>query len=72
MDLAILSGFRKVPPFGLDGGEAGETGRNLLRRRDGSFEDIGGCAERKVAAGEALLIETPTGGGVGPAGRRTS
>ncbi len=65
MDLAILSGFRTVAPFGVDGGEAGQTGRNLLRRRDGSFEDIGGCAERKIAAGEALVIETPTGGGVG-------
>lgn len=72
MDLAILSGFRKVKPFGLGGGDPGQTGRNLLRRRDGSFEDIGGCAERKVSAGEALVIETPTGGGIGPADGRKS
>ena len=72
MDLAILSGFRSVPPFGLHGGEPGQTGRNLLRRIDGILEDIGGCAERKIAAGEALVIETPTGGGVGPAARRAS
>jgi 5-oxoprolinase (ATP-hydrolysing) len=65
MDLAILSGFRKIRPFGLEGGSAGQTGRNLLRRADGSIEDIGGCAERKIASGDAIIIETPTGGGVG-------
>ena len=65
MDLAILSGFRKIQPFGLEGGSAGQTGRNLLRRADGSVEDIGGCAERKIASGDAIIIETPTGGGVG-------
>lgn len=70
MDLAILSGFRNVAPFGLEGGEPGQTGRNLLRRSDGSFTDIGGCAECRIAAGEALVIETPTGGGVGPIARR--
>lgn len=70
MDLAMLSGFRKIAPFGLKGGEPGQTGRNSLRRADGSVEDIGGCAERKVMPGDALVIETPTGGGIGPAGER--
>ena len=65
MDVAILSGFRTVRPFGLHGGEPGEAGRNLIRRRDGSVEDIGGCAERRVTAGDAIIIDTPTGGGVG-------
>ncbi len=32
MDCAILSGYREVRPFGLDGGEPGETGENLVRR----------------------------------------
>ncbi|MEQ1715808.1 MAG: hydantoinase B/oxoprolinase family protein, partial [Hyphomicrobium sp.] len=65
MDLAILSGFRKVRPFGLAGGQPGETGRNLVRRKDGRIEDIGGCAETHLQAGEAIAIETPTGGGIG-------
>jgi 5-oxoprolinase (ATP-hydrolysing) len=70
MDLAMLSGFRKVAPFGLNGGGTGQMGRNLLRRANGVVEDIGGCAERKVGRGDTLLIETPTGGGVGQAGDR--
>ncbi len=65
MDLAILSGFRNVRPFGLAGGEPGQRGRNLVRRRDGRLEDIGGCAQTKLAPGEAIIIETPTGGGFG-------
>ncbi len=37
--------IRKVAPFGLAGGEAGQRGRNRVRRQDGRIEDIGGCAE---------------------------
>jgi 5-oxoprolinase (ATP-hydrolysing) len=66
MQLAILSGFRRVAPFGLAGGESGATGRNTIRRRDGRIEDIGGCAEAELDAGDAIEIETPTGGGYGP------
>ncbi|MBL8883292.1 MAG: hydantoinase B/oxoprolinase family protein [Hyphomicrobium sp.] len=65
MDLAILSGFRNVRPFGLAGGEPGHRGRNLVRRGDGHLEDIGGCAQTKLSPGEAIIIETPTGGGFG-------
>ena len=67
MNLAILSGFRKVPPFGLAGGRDGQCGRNVVRRGDGRHEDIGGCAETRLAPGEAIIIETPTGGGFGSA-----
>jgi 5-oxoprolinase (ATP-hydrolysing) len=65
MDLAVLSGFRKARPFGLAGGEAGQAGRNFLRRNSGLIEDISGCAETQLEAGEAIIIETPTGGGFG-------
>ena len=66
MDLAILSGFRTVRPPGLAGGEAGELGKNHVRRADGTVENIGGCAQTRVEAGDAISIETPTGGGYGP------
>jgi 5-oxoprolinase (ATP-hydrolysing) len=65
MECALLSGHRRVPPFGLDGGDPGEIGRNLVRRRDGRLEDLGGCASTMVEAGEAVIIVTPTGGGFG-------
>jgi 5-oxoprolinase (ATP-hydrolysing) len=68
MDCAILSGHRRVPPFGLAGGEPGETGRNEVRRLDGSIEPLRGCDQTVLEAGEAVTIVTPTGGGYGRRG----
>ncbi len=68
MNLAILSGFRRVRPFGMAGGEPGLIGRNFVRRADGRLQDIGGTAETVVEAGDSIIIETPTGGGFGPVG----
>ena len=65
MRVSILSGYRKVAPFGLLGGAPGQVGRNTLRRRDGSEQDLGGAATTSVEPGDAIVIETPTGGGVG-------
>ena len=68
MDCAVLSGHRRTRPFGLAGGEPGELGDNVVRRADGTQEHIGGCAQTRLAAGEAITIVTPTGGGYGPPG----
>jgi 5-oxoprolinase (ATP-hydrolysing) len=65
MECAILSGHRRVRPFGLDGGEPGELGRNLVRRLGGRTEDLGGAASTVLEAGEAVTVITPTGGGFG-------
>ncbi|MHA1179636.1 MAG: hydantoinase B/oxoprolinase family protein [Alphaproteobacteria bacterium] len=67
MDCAILSSSREVPPFGLDGGEPGETGNNLVRRKNGSQEQLKGCDQTVLEPGEAIIIITPTGGGFGHA-----
>jgi 5-oxoprolinase (ATP-hydrolysing) len=65
MDCAILSGHRRVPPFGLKGGGAGEVGVNMVRRRDGTREQQPGCCQVRLEAGDAIMIRTPTGGGFG-------
>ncbi|MCB1505555.1 MAG: hydantoinase B/oxoprolinase family protein [Hyphomicrobiaceae bacterium] len=65
MSCAILSGFRTIPPPGLDSGEPGQCGRNAVRRADGRVEELPGCAETVLEAGDAFIIETPTGGGIG-------
>jgi 5-oxoprolinase (ATP-hydrolysing) len=65
MECAILSGFRRVHPFGLKGGEPGETGANWVRRSDGRIESLDACAQVLLEPGEAIIIETPTGGGFG-------
>jgi 5-oxoprolinase (ATP-hydrolysing) len=67
MDCAVLSGHRRVPPFGMEGGEDGETGRNFVRRTKDGLEELDGCAQISVDAGDAIVIETPTGGGWGRA-----
>ena len=67
MDCAILSSSREVPPFGLDGGEPGETGNNLVRRKNGNQEQLKGCDQTVLEPGEAIIIITPTGGGFGHA-----
>lgn len=65
MDCAILSGFRKVRPFGLFGGEDGRPGENWVRRKDGRLERLKGADQTVLDAGEAIIIKTPTGGGFG-------
>ncbi|MGB0085574.1 MAG: hydantoinase B/oxoprolinase family protein [Rhodomicrobiaceae bacterium] len=71
MDCAILSGHRRVRPFGLKVGEPGELGRNVVRRADGRVEMLGGCDQTVLEAGDAITIVTPTGGGYGPASSRS-
>ena len=65
MECTILSGHRRVRPFGLDGGEAGQTGENAVRRKDGRIERLQGCDATAIGPGEAVIIQTPTAGGYG-------
>jgi 5-oxoprolinase (ATP-hydrolysing) len=65
MSAAILSNHRRVAPFGIDGGEPGELGRNYIARRDGTVVELGSTECIEVQAGDVLVIETPGGGGYG-------
>jgi 5-oxoprolinase (ATP-hydrolysing) len=65
MECTILSGHRRVAPFGLAGGEDGQVGENAVRRRDGGIHTLGGCNATILEAGEAIIIRTPTAGGYG-------
>jgi len=71
MDCAILSGFRKVRPYGSKGGAPGRTGENWVRRASGHLERLKGADQTVIAAGEAVVIKTPTGGGYGKAASKT-
>jgi 5-oxoprolinase (ATP-hydrolysing) len=68
MECTILSGHRRVRPFGLAGGEPGQVGENAVRRKDGSREKLQACAATTLEAGEAIVIQTPTAGGYGDPG----
>ena len=67
MSCAILASHRRVRPFGVDGGEPGEVGRTFVRRKDGRIDELGGCDQTQMEAGEAVTVITPTGGGYGKA-----
>jgi len=65
MECTILSGHRRVPPFGLAGGNDGQIGENWARRKDGRMERLQACDATAIDAGEAIIIQTPTAGGYG-------
>jgi 5-oxoprolinase (ATP-hydrolysing) len=65
MEYTILSGHRRVPPFGMAGGEDGQIGENWVRRKDGSMDRLKGSDATVVDAGEAIIVQTPTAGGYG-------
>jgi len=67
MECTILSGHRRVPPPGLDGGGAGQIGENWARRKDGGMERLKGCDATTIGEGEAVIIQSPTAGGCGKA-----
>ena len=65
MECTVLTGHRRVPPPGLDGGSAGQIGENWVRRKDGKMERLKGCDATVIGADEAITIQTPTAGGCG-------
>jgi 5-oxoprolinase (ATP-hydrolysing) len=66
MTAAVLSNHRRIAPFGLAGGSAGQTGRNSIRRAGGASEPLAATVELAVEPGDEIQIETPGGGGFGP------
>jgi 5-oxoprolinase (ATP-hydrolysing) len=68
MTASILSNNRRMRPFGLEGGEPGQPGRNGVLHPDGSFEELTFTASVRVGPGDIFVIETPGGGGYGAPG----
>jgi 5-oxoprolinase (ATP-hydrolysing) len=67
VEASVLSERRVRRPFGLAGGEPGLAGRNRVLRADGRVEELPGRAQVRLGAGDGIVIETPGGGGYGPA-----
>jgi 5-oxoprolinase (ATP-hydrolysing) len=65
MTAAILSGHRRVPPYGMAGGQPGLTGRNYVETADGRVLPLKGCDQVEMQPGDVFVIETPGGGGYG-------
>ncbi len=67
MTAAVVSGHRRVPPFGMAGGEPGKCGHNYVERADGTVDELLGTDGTEMNPGDVFVIETPGGGGYGAA-----
>ena len=65
MTAAILSGHRRVPNFGMQGGAAGGLGKTWVERADGSRTELSYSDETQMKVGDVFVLETPGGGGYG-------
>jgi 5-oxoprolinase (ATP-hydrolysing) len=66
MTASILSNGRKVPSFGMAGGQPGQVGINRVVRADGRIEPLEHIGSAQMQPGDVFEIHTPGGGGFGP------
>jgi 5-oxoprolinase (ATP-hydrolysing) len=71
MTATIVASRRSIPPFGLAGGAPGAIGQQWVDHTDGSRTVLGPRATIPLAAGDAVTILTPGGGGYGPPRSKT-
>ena len=69
MEAALLSSRRINAPEGLKGGGPAKPGAQRLIAASGKVTDLPGCFAVNVEAGDMIEIETPGGGGFGPASK---
>ncbi|MCJ8324515.1 MAG: hydantoinase B/oxoprolinase family protein [Hyphomicrobiales bacterium] len=65
MQVSLLTGHRRIPPFGLEGGDNGKCGQNSITRATGKVEILNHCDQTYADIGDILTIKTPSGGGFG-------
>ncbi len=65
MTAAVVSGHRRVAPFGMAGGAPGKCGHNYVERADGTVDELLGTDGTEMNPGDVFVIETPGGGGYG-------
>ena len=65
MTVTTLCSHRRVKPFGVDGGEPGQCGKEWLEKDDGGFIKLEGNDSCEVKVNDLFVMETPGGGGFG-------
>ncbi|KAG6451502.1 hypothetical protein O3G_MSEX007183 [Manduca sexta] len=65
VQLSVLTERRAFQPYGMNGGEPGERGLNLLLRTDGRLINLGGKASVEAYPGDKYIMNSPSGGGYG-------
>jgi len=64
-ELTIISERRRVPAFGINGGQPGKTGVNLLYKAGQKPQRLPHRVHLKISPGTRLIVKTPGGGGFG-------
>ena len=67
LSVSLLTQHRVEEPFGMESGDPGKRGKQVLIREDAEPEDLGSIAAFLAEPGDVLRIETPGGGGWGEA-----
>lgn len=66
LNFSLLTGYRSQRIPGLEGGEPGRLGKNILSTATGEQHSLPGCCSQMAEKDDILTIITPTGGGYGP------
>ncbi|MFI2212959.1 hydantoinase B/oxoprolinase family protein [Streptomyces sp. NPDC020141] len=65
MTVTLLTGHRRVAPYGMAGGGPGALGENSVERADGTVTPLKGVDSVDVGPDDVLVMSTPGGGGYG-------
>ncbi len=63
--VTVLSERRVTEPYGLNGGEPGKKGENIVKNNNGEIKTMPSKFSEPLKKGEFLRVETPGGGGWG-------
>ncbi|MFD9025342.1 hydantoinase B/oxoprolinase family protein [Streptomyces parvulus] len=64
MTISVLSGHRRIPPYGMAGGEPGLLGLHYVER-EGTVVPVNACGSIAVRTDDVFVLLTPGGGGYG-------
>ena len=65
MMAAILANHHRIQPFGLCGGESGQTGKAWIERNNGRQQILQATDRSEMNKDDVIVIQTPGGGGYG-------
>lgn len=65
MTLSVLTERRVLSPYGMNGGESGKCGINLLCKSNGQIIYLGSKTAVNIETGDIFALKTPGGGGYG-------
>ncbi|HEY5761088.1 MAG TPA: hydantoinase B/oxoprolinase family protein [Steroidobacter sp.] len=65
MTANLLANHRTVAPFGVNGGQPAQVGKNWIERANGTVEHFGATHTAQLDKDDVFVIQTPGGGGFG-------